>query len=447
MRTLAVCLVCAVLLGACGLGPPDRVVLGLVVPLSGDRAYLGLEVENGVRMAVEDLNDDGGLLGRRVELAVRDDSDLVDLPAQLAELAERQRVTAVIGPEAPAVLLGPRNPLSRRDVPALLATGFTGDLAEAGSTVFRTVPSAHDQAVRLGRWLTEERRIDDVAVLVADPVEGQLAADALREGLGQAGAAVVAEVLADPDAPDLRPAVARLQRRAGTAGAVILWGPPAAAARATRAVRDLGWDVQIAVPSSAFVGEYRTLAERASEGVVLPFPFREDWFGPEMERWLVRWYRDHGLEALPDLDTLVLDLPVAGLAAYDAVMLVAEAVEEAGSREPAEVADALTAVTYEGLLRTYRFGPDDREAWELEDLHVARVHNFAVVYDVDPRLDQDRQRRFYQYQVELSYLPDAVLQGPAGEVIRDALEAQRRRAPDYVPPSPPPGPVARPEAG
>lgn len=446
MRTLAACLAAVLVLAACGLGPPDRVVLGLVAPLSGDRAYLGLEVEDGVRMAVEDLNDDGGLLGRRVELAVRDDSDLVDLPGQLAELAERQRITAVIGPEAPGVLLGPRNPLSRRDVPALLATAFTGDLGEAGSTVVRTVPSARDQAVRLGRWLAEARRVERAAVFVADPVESQLAAEALRAGLTAAGVDVAAEVVTDPGAPDLRPAVATLRRRAGDVGAVVLWGPPAVAARATRAVRELGWDgVQLAVPASAFVGEYRTLAEGASEGVVLPFPFREEWFGPEMERWLVRWYRDHGLGALPDLDTLVLDLPVAGLAAYDAVMLVAEAVREAGTRAPSSVADALTDVTYDGLLRTYDLtASGGLEAWTLEDLHVARFHNFAAVYDVDPRLDQARQRRFYEYQVQLGYLPDAVLGGPAGEMIQEVLEERRRAAPPYEPPRPPPGPVGTP---
>ena len=74
--------------------------------------------------------------------------------------------------------------------------------------------------------------------------------------------------------------MAALRRRAPDADAVLLWGWPDAAARATSAVRRLGWDVQLAVGSSAFVGTYRTLAGTSSEGVVLPFPFRDAWFGP-----------------------------------------------------------------------------------------------------------------------------------------------------------------------
>lgn len=445
MRTAAVVVLVILAAGACAPGPPEHVRLGLVAPLQGERAYLGREVRAGVELAVEDLNDAGGLLGRPVELVVEDDSDLIDLPAELADLAERARVSAVIGPEAPGILLGPRSPLSRRDVPALLATAFGGRLTDAATTVVRTVPSARDQGLALARWFVEVRSTAAVAVLVADAVEGRVAGDALVSGLQDGGVEVPAVVAADPDAPDLGPAVANLRRRAPEVGAVLLWAPPPAAARATVAVRAQRWDVQVAVPASAFVGEYRSLARAASEGVVLPFPFRASWFGPEMERWLVRWSREQGIGTLADLQTLVLDLPVAALAAHDAVGLLAAAVQEAGSREPSDVAQALQQVAYDGLLRRYDLAGDG-EAWEADDLYVARFHHLAVLYDTDPRLDAARQRRLYDLQVNLRYLPDDLLQGPSGDAVRRVLQQRRATAPPYEPPLPPPGPVARPLA-
>ena len=436
---LALALTLLVALAACGTGAPDHVRIGLVVPLSGPRAYFGQEVRNGVELAIEDLNDDGGLLGARVELVVRDDSDLVDLPADLADLAERARVSAVIGPETSGVLLGPRSPLSRRDVPALLPTAFAGDLDESSATVLRTVPSAHDQAAALARWLTGVRAIDDVAVLIADPAEGATAEKSVLAGLADGGATVAAVVTATGDPSDLRPQVEALRRAAPDAGAVLLWAPPPAAARATTALRALRWDVQVAVPASAFIGEYRTLAGEDSDGVVLPFPFREEWFTGRMENWLLRYYRDHGLGALPDLETLVLDLPVAALAGYDAVHVVAEAVRLAGTREPVEVAAALPEVEHDGLLRPYRF--DEREAWAEDDLYIARFLSYAVIYDADPRLDPERQVRFYDYQVGARFLPAEVLEGPAGDLIAALIEERQANAPPYEPPRPPPGPV------
>ncbi|MBW3619259.1 MAG: ABC transporter substrate-binding protein [Actinobacteria bacterium] len=439
---LALLVAGALALVACGTGTPDHVRLGVLVPLTGPRAFLGQEVANGAELAVDAINRRGGLLGEDVELVVVDDASLVDLPGQLADLAELHRVSAVIGPETAGVLTGPRSPLARRGVPALLPTAFAGDLDEATTFVARTVPSATVQAERLGTWLADVRAASSVAVLVVDPVEGTTAASALRDGFGRTDLRVAALAEADGEASQLGPAVSRLRRRAPDADAVLLWGPPSATARATLAVRELGWDVQVAVPASSFVAEYRTLTGAASEGVVLAFPFREEWFGARLTSWMLSYHAAHGIGALPGLDTLVIDLPVAAAAAYDAVLLVADAVEAAGSREPADVARALPEVETDGILREYDLS--ERETYVADDLYVARFHELGVVYDADPRLDADAQRRFWQAQVSAEFVPTEVLSGPAGALIRSLVEARRDRVPDYTPPLPPPGPVGRP---
>ncbi|MDX1620303.1 MAG: ABC transporter substrate-binding protein, partial [Nitriliruptorales bacterium] len=376
----AVVAVMTVLAAGLGSGEGNAVTIGVVAPLSGPRAYLGEEILNGVRLAVDELNREGGLLGEPVELQVVDDADLVQLPAQLAELAEREHVTAVIGPEAPGVVLADRSPLARRGVPALLPASFSGELGNAPAPVFRIVPSADAQARALGRWLSRYRAVDSVAVLVADPVEGAAVADGLVTGLRKGGVETVELLEVPADTARFDAAVSNLRERLPDAGALLLWGPPPTAARATLAARRVGWDLQLLVPSSAFVSEYRTLAGQASEGVVLAFPFREEWFrGPELTNFLLRYYREYGLGALPDLDTLVLDVPVVAAASYDATMLVAAAAENAGSATPTAVADALARITYDGLLKTYD-QLDRREAWAPTELDIARFHHLATTF-------------------------------------------------------------------
>ena len=432
----------AVAASACGTGTPDHVRIGVLAPQSGTRAWLGQEIVDGAEMAVEDLNADGGLLGEPVELVVVDDADLTSMPGQLADLAERARVSAVIGPEAPGVLVGPRSPLTRRSVPALLPSAFGGQLEDASTFVARTVPSARAQAATLGGWLADVREVDEAALLLADPVEGDLARPDLVAGLADGGVDVTAVVEADGDAADLRPAVSALRQRAGDVGAVLLWGPPAAAARATTAVRDLGWDVQLAVPASSFVSEYRTLGGDAIEGVVAVFPFDDAWFRGELIPWMVRYQLRHGLGLLPQLDTLVIDLPVVAVASYDAVGIVGQAVADAASRVPADVAEALASGTHDGLLRTYDLG--DREAWQPDDLYVARFHELALTFDVDPRLDAEAQRELWRAQVTLDLFPEGDAP-PAIQALLDRIVGEARAdPPTYRPPLPPPGPVARP---
>ena len=426
----------------CGTGAPDHVRIGVAAPLSGPRAAIGHQPVDGAELAVDQLNQHGGLLGEDVELVVTDTADLVDLPRRLADLAEHARVSAIVGPEAPGVLVGPRSPLTRRGVPALLPGAFAGELDGAATTVARTVPSARAQAQRLADWLVEEREATSLAVLVADPVEGSDARVAIEQGAKAGGLPPDAVVEVDAGA-QAATAVQTLRRRAPDADALLLWGWPDAAARATLAVREIGWDVQVAVGSSAFVGEYRALAGEASEGVVLPFPFREEWFGPQLTSWMLRYHARHGVGALPELDTLVIDVPVIAMAAFDAVGTVARAVEQADSREPERVAAALVDVEHDGLLRDYHL--EDGEAWHAEDLHVARFHHLGVVYDVDPDLDPARQQAFWELQVSAEFLLDAAPEGPARRAVEQVLaEHADQPPPTYEPPASPPGPVGGP---
>jgi len=440
-RTTGVVGVLAVV-AACGTAAPDHVRIGVVAPMSGPRAAIGQELVRGAQLAVDDLNARGGLLGEEVELMVTDGADLVDLPRRLADLAEHGRVSAVIGPEAPGVLVGPRSPLTRRGVPAILPSAFAGELDGASTVVARTVPPAQAQAHALAGWLRDVRHAREIAVLVADPVEGRAAREAIDDGLRRGGLPPAAVIEVDGTAGQLRTAVAALRRQAPDADAVFLWGWPDAAARATIAVRDLDWDVQVAVPSSAFVGTYRALAGAAAEGVVLPFPFDDRWFGTEVTTWMLRYQATFGLGALPELDTLVLDVPVVALASYDAVGAIGTAVDKAGSREPRAVADAVLDTDHVGLLRTYDLG--DRESWVADDLYVGRIHRLGVVFDADPRLDADEQRTFWELQVSSEYLRDLVPSGPARDLVERILGDTDAPPPVYVPPLPPPGPVARP---
>ncbi len=435
--------VASLVLVACGTGTPEEVRIGVIAPLSGPRAAIGEELVRGAELAVDRLNADGGLLDRDVELVVTDGADLADVPRRLADLAEAARVSAVLGPESPGALIGTRSPLSRRGVPAMLPSAFAGDLEGAATPVTRVVPSAAAQAEAVATWLREVRGTDRLAVLVADAVEGAAARTAIEEGLAAGGLPPAAIVTADGDAGELTTAVAALRRAAPDAQAVFLWGWPEDAARATVAVRELGWDVQVAVGSSAFVGTYRALARDASEGVVLPFPFREAWFGAELTDWMLRYQLTFGLGALPGLDTLVVDVPVVAVASYDAVLAVADAVERAGSREPDRVATALADTRYDGLLRTYDLA--DPESWDADELYLARFHRLGVVFDADPRLDAAAQRRFWELQVSSEYLLDLVPEGPLRRLVERQLGGADGPPPDYVPPAEPPGPVGRPE--
>src|SRR5690606_7152910 len=64
--------------GGGGSGEQDPIRVGLIVSLTGNYTPLGSEDKKAVELAVEQVNADGGLLGRKVELIVRDDKTAPD---------------------------------------------------------------------------------------------------------------------------------------------------------------------------------------------------------------------------------------------------------------------------------------------------------------------------------------------------------------------------------
>ncbi|MBI2169332.1 MAG: ABC transporter substrate-binding protein [Actinobacteria bacterium] len=81
--------------------------LGAVLPLSGDLEHFGPGMQAAVELAVDEINDDGGVLGKPVELTVEDSASTADAAAEKAKsLVAGAAVDAIIGPASSAELTG-----------------------------------------------------------------------------------------------------------------------------------------------------------------------------------------------------------------------------------------------------------------------------------------------------------------------------------------------------
>lgn len=76
----------------------ETVKIGLTGPYTGGSSPMGESMRNGVRLAVDDLNFIGGILGRRIELVERDDKADPETGRKIAEeMVRREKVAATIG--------------------------------------------------------------------------------------------------------------------------------------------------------------------------------------------------------------------------------------------------------------------------------------------------------------------------------------------------------------
>lgn len=449
-RTIASTL-CAVVLAVAGTtctGSKGEVVIGVVGPLSGPLAFVGEAQRRGAEIAADAINDSGGVNGKKIRLAVRDDADFSRITGILRDLTLREKASAIVGPETATPVLSASSPAARAKVPVLLPYAAHGDVrAPKGAPyVFRLVPSATDEAALLADWLVKQRRIRSVALATSADEDGRGASTLLKKTIAEAGGRVADAREFSVGEVD-QTALAQALRRSG-AGALVVWGPPADAARVAQAVRRIGWNAQIAGPLGLFVADYRSLAGDSADGTAITLPFRRDWFSARVAGFFLRYQTRFGIVTIPRQRTLIPDLPVLAMAAHDAVVLAADAAKRAGTN-PAEVAEALQETKdVEGIARTYTFTATDHEAYAPEDLWMARFYNFAVLYDVDRRHDRKEQIAFYKIQVSAIYLPPEFFRTSKGAELQQRILEDVLTNPEkveffkaYRPPRPPPGPI------
>src|SRR5262247_4320783 len=88
----------ATLLAAAPAPAQDSIKLGLVAAMSGQSAKSGEAIVRGLSIAIDEINARGGLLGKKVELIVRDDESNPAKGAIAArELVQREKVAGIFG--------------------------------------------------------------------------------------------------------------------------------------------------------------------------------------------------------------------------------------------------------------------------------------------------------------------------------------------------------------
>ena len=91
----------SVLVSGCSTGSDkkaDTIKIGVVAELTGNNATYGTSITNGIKLAVQQLNDTGGLLGKKIELVVADNkSEPAEAANAMSKLVNQDKAPVVMG--------------------------------------------------------------------------------------------------------------------------------------------------------------------------------------------------------------------------------------------------------------------------------------------------------------------------------------------------------------
>ncbi|HWK59961.1 MAG TPA: ABC transporter substrate-binding protein [Eoetvoesiella sp.] len=188
--------------------PAEPIKIGVLTPLSGTYASLGQQVRWGIELATKEINDAGGIMGRKVELLFEDEEANPAVATPKAEkLFQVSKVDFLTGTVSSASTLAVGQVAERND--RLMATtvsfsdAITGD--KCSPNVFRVNAKAGQQSVALAEWLSKAKPDAKVFYLGPDYEMGRSTVHAFKAAAEAKGAKTVGEVFAPLDNKDYSP--------------------------------------------------------------------------------------------------------------------------------------------------------------------------------------------------------------------------------------------------
>ncbi len=190
----------------CPTPPPKKgngtLTVGSLLPLTGDLAFLGPPEVAGVELAVQDMNDAGGVLGKDVELRQADSGDgSPDIAPSETDKLLNANVDAVVGAASSSVSLSVLDKITSANVvqmsPANTSTAF--DNCDDNGFYFRTAPSDVLQGAVMANLVASDNH-DTVSILARQEAYGQALADQVEKVFSQQGGTVVDKIFYTPEA-------------------------------------------------------------------------------------------------------------------------------------------------------------------------------------------------------------------------------------------------------
>lgn len=136
-KLLVAVLALALAMTACFAVAEDTLKLGGISPLTGPAAVYGLDVQAGVDYAVEEINANGGVLGKQIEIIWRDDqhdpATAINMYNQLVD----EGVVAVVGPVTTAPTIAAFDVAAKDNMPCITASASAYEVTNAGNNLFR----------------------------------------------------------------------------------------------------------------------------------------------------------------------------------------------------------------------------------------------------------------------------------------------------------------------
>jgi branched-chain amino acid transport system substrate-binding protein len=399
-NTFKKCAVLALVISAGISYAAEDIKIGVSGPFTGGSSSMGVSMRDGVRLAIEEINKQGGVLGRKLVAVERDDEAKNERGVQIAqELINKEKVVATVGFINTGVALASERFYEEAKIPVMnnVATGsvltkqfLPPEFPE--NYIFRN--AAHDsiQAPMIVEEAVVRRKFTKVAILADSTNYGQLGKDDLTKALAAKNITPVA--VEKFNIKDVDMTAQLLKAKEAGAQVILTYGIGPELAQIANGMTKLGWKVPMIGSWTLSMSSYIDNAGPGGEGARMPQTFIQEPNTPKRKAFIEAYLK----EFKPKNNRI--DSPVSAAQAYDSVLLLAAAIKQAGSTDGKQIKDALENLQdkVEGVVTNYNkpFNKEEHEAITPNIPVFGEVKGARVVYAYEEDLKKGSDIRTKQ---------------------------------------------------
>lgn len=349
--------------------------IGLIGPFSGPSAGVGYAMRDGVRLAVSEINEVGGIMGKPIVLIERDDTGDAGTGVGAARnLIDQQHVAVAVGFVNTDVALAAETLFQAAEIPVLndvasgpqIARRFMPPEREA-NYIFQMAANDTIQADLVARETITVRHFKAPAILTDSTPYGQSARMELLSALDVLDVRPAADETFNPGDTDMTTQLSRAKR--GDADVILTFGQPPELAAIVNGMAALGWKLPVIGGWPLSTPAFMLDAGLNGDGASMPQTFIQAGNTAKRAEFNAAYLRAFKIGRIFSVD--------CAAQAYDSIWLLKAAIEQARSTDGPKVRDALEHLRskVEGVVTTYDlpFSPGDHEAIS------ARIPIFGVV--------------------------------------------------------------------
>jgi branched-chain amino acid transport system substrate-binding protein len=322
------------------------VKIGVSAPLTGVGAANGKDIENGVRLAIEEANAQHIKLGGqdiRFEMASVDDQGDPRVGVQVAQKLVDDGVVAVVGYYNSGVAL-PASPIfAKAGIPLIDPAATNPAITRQGlKNVFRIIATDAQNSGNAGKYAVTVTKAQRIAVMDDRTAFGQGAADEFKKAVAAAGGQIVASEYTQEKAVEFNAQLTTI--KAANADLLYFGGLDNQAALLTKRMRQLGMRAQFVGSGGIADSIFLSVAGSAAEGAMAWEYGRPVESLPQGKAFAEKFKKRFGA------DTLTY-APFA----YDCAWVAINAMKQANSAKPEVFMPTLRTTQYEGITGKIEF--------------------------------------------------------------------------------------------